>query len=47
VPKLLKPPEIDVDDLKRRIRDPAIAEQRRALGRAFRQFGLDQFRMSR
>lgn len=48
IPKLLKPPDaVDIDELKRRIYDPAVKRQRHALGRLFRQFGLDQFRMSR
>jgi hypothetical protein len=94
IPKLLKPPDINTDELRRRINDPEVGpspaggafagaaaapcpgataclpgpsnrrcplsagarapaareqvkRQRQALGRAFRQFGLDQFRMSR
>jgi hypothetical protein len=38
---------VDVEELKRRIHDPEVRAQRHALGRLFRQFGLDQFRMSR
>ncbi|KAI8469609.1 MAG: hypothetical protein J3K34DRAFT_276064 [Monoraphidium minutum] len=47
VPKLLKPPDVDLAELRRRIYDPEVKKQRQALGRLFRQFGLDQFRMSR
>jgi len=38
---------VDVEELKRRLKDPEVTKQRQALGRLFRQFGLDQFRMSR
>jgi glycosyltransferase involved in cell wall biosynthesis len=47
VPKLLKPPDVDLAELKRRIHDPAVVAHRQALGRLFRGYGLQHFRMAR